>query len=265
MSDALRKHWPEYLMEGAELALFMFSASAFSVLLEYAYSPIHQAISEPFLRRALMGIAMGVTAIAIVYSPWGKQSGAHFNPSVTLTFFRLGKVRAPDAAFYVAAQFIGGIGGVAVAALLFRNELAHPSVNYVVTIPGGGGPFVAFVAELVITFILMAVILTISNTPRLASYTGVFAGALVALYITFEAPLSGMSMNPARTFSSAVGSHTWTSLWVYFTAPLLGMIAASEAYVRVRGRSALACAKLHHKNSRRCIHCGANMNASLNS
>jgi aquaporin Z len=80
------------MIEGAELGLFMISACAFVVLLEYPTSPVHQSIPDPFLRRILIGMAMGLTAIGIIYSPLGQRSGAHFNPLVTLTFFRLGKV-----------------------------------------------------------------------------------------------------------------------------------------------------------------------------
>src|SRR5262245_30626804 len=86
--SALRKHWPEYLLEGLELGLFMISACVFVVLLEYPGSPVHQALPDPTLRRVLIGLAMGLTAISIIYSPFGQRSGAHFNPSVTLTFLR---------------------------------------------------------------------------------------------------------------------------------------------------------------------------------
>jgi aquaporin Z len=79
---------------------------------------------------------------------------------------------------------------------------------------------------------------------------------LVALYITFEAPISGMSMNPARTFASAALAHHWTALWIYFTAPLVGMLAAAETYSRINGKRSVACAKLHHANRMRCIFCG---------
>jgi hypothetical protein len=130
---------------------------------------------------------------------------------------------------------------------------AQPPVHYVVTLPGPGGVGVAFVAEVVITFLLMAVILTATNTPGLARYTGLFAGALVATYITVEAPLSGMSMNPARTFASALPAQAWTALWVYFSAPLLGMLCAAELYVRRYVLQQVICAKLHHQNAKRCI------------
>src|SRR5439155_1730641 len=92
----VRNHWPEYLMEAAGLGLFMISAGLFATLLEHPDSALHQAIGDPFLRRVLMGIAMGLTLIAIVYSPWGKQSGAHLNPVVTLTFHRLGRIKFLD-------------------------------------------------------------------------------------------------------------------------------------------------------------------------
>ena len=92
MPEALKQHWPEYLIEATCLGLFMVSAFTFGTILEHPDSPLHQAIPNPTLRRLLMGLAMGGTAIAIIYSPWGKQSGAHINPSITLTFFRLGKI-----------------------------------------------------------------------------------------------------------------------------------------------------------------------------
>jgi aquaporin Z len=256
MLQAIKKHWPEYLMEAAELGLFMISACGFGVLLEHPASPVQQALPNPFVRRVLMGLAMGLTAIGIVYSPWGKQSGAHFNPSVTLTFFRLGKVARHDAIFYIIAQFIGGIVGVLLSAAGLGNLLANPAVNYVATVPGATGPLVAFAAEVVMTFILMTVVLRVSNNSRFASLTGLCAGLLVATYVTFEAPLSGMSMNPARTFGSAFLAQVWTALWIYFTAPLLGMLAAAQVFVMKKSARVVACAKLHHANSKRCIFCG---------
>jgi aquaporin Z len=253
----LRQHWPEYLMEGAELGLFMISAACFVTLLEHPASPVQQAIADPFVRRMLVGIAMGLTAIGLIYSPWGKQSGAHLNPAVTLTFLRLGKVARVDAFFYITAQFIGGVAGILLAAKVLDPLLADPTVNYVATVPGSGGPWMAFFAEFVISFLLMLVVLSASNSKNLPQYTGMFAGVLVASYITLEAPLSGMSMNPARTWGSAVAADLWTSIWVYFTAPPMGMLLASEIYRGRNGQFAIRCAKLHHQNIKRCIfRCG---------
>ena len=253
MVAAFKQHWPEYLMEAVELGLFMFSACAFTVLLFHPSSPVAQSITDGPTRRLAMGLAMGSTAIAIIFSPLGKRSGAHFNPAVTWTFFRLGKIDARDAAFYTLFQFAGGLAGVLLASLALGKLITHQSVNYAVTVPGPNGPTVAFFAEILISFILMTVVLTVSNTKRLARWTGLFAGTLVAIYITVESPVSGMSMNPARTFSSAFGAHVWMSLWIYFIAPSLGMLSAAEVYRRLHPRPAVTCAKLHHYNNQRCI------------
>ena len=253
MIDALRKHWPEYLMEATELGIFMISACAVTVLLYHPASALAQNIHSELLRRVLMGSAMGSTAVAIIFSPLGKRSGAHFNPAVTLTFFRLGKIEPWDAAFYTLFQFIGGIAGVLVATTVLGGLVAHQAVNYAATLPGPGGPLVAFLAEVLISFILMSVVLTVSNTKRLSRWTGLFAGLLVATYITIESPISGMSMNPARSFGSASVAHLWTSLWIYFTAPPLGMLLAAETYMRLKAGRAVACAKYHHHNKTRCI------------
>src|SRR6266699_948830 len=187
MLSALKKHWPEYLMEAAGLGIFMVSASVLTILIYHPASPALKILPEEFPRRVLTGLAMGLTAIGIMYSPWGKQSGAHLNPSVTLTFFRLGKVASWDALFYVLSQFIGGLAGVLIAAAAARHVIAHPSVDYVTTVPGSSGVSVAFLAEWVISFVLMTVVLAVSNTRRLAHFTGLFAGTLVATYISLEA------------------------------------------------------------------------------
>ncbi|MBI4527819.1 MAG: aquaporin [Deltaproteobacteria bacterium] len=256
MRDALKRHWPEYLIEAACLGLFMVSAFTFGTILEHPASPVRQTVPNPLMRRFLMGLAMGSSAIAIIYSRWGKQSGGHINPSTTLTFYRLGKVAPWDTLFYIVFQFIGGLTGALLASVVLSGWVSHPSVHYVVTTPGTAGAGVAFIAETGITFILMTVILNVSNNMRLHKFTGLCAGALVATYITFEAPVSGMSMNPARTFASAVPAHHWTALWVYVTAPVIGMLAAAEVYVRLNGTQSVACAKLHHQNHTRCIFCG---------
>jgi len=250
---AATKHWPEYLIEAACLGLFMVSACSFTVLLEHPSSAIRQMLPSPFVRRLLTGVAMGLTAIALIYSPWGKQSGAHLNPSITLTFFRLGKIEAWDAVFYIAGQFIGGAVGVLLSTLIWGHAIAEQNVRYAATLPGARGTGVAFVAEMVISFVMMTMVLNVSNSARFARFTGVIAGALVATYITLESPLSGMSMSPARSFASAAPGGLWNSLWIYFTAPPLGMMLAAQAYLWLRGRHAVFCAKLHHHNDKRCI------------
>jgi len=251
--SAATKHWPEYLIEAACLGLFMVSACSFTVLLQHPASVIRQMLPSEFVRRLLTGVAMGVTAIALIYSPWGKQSGAHFNPSVTLAFFRLGKIDPWDACFYVVAQFIGGTLGVLSSRLIWGRAIAEQNVRYAATLPGAYGTRVAFVAEMVISFLMMTMVLNISNSTHIARFTGVIAGALVAAYVTLESPLSGMSMSPARSFASAAPGGLWNSLWIYFTAPPLGMLLAAQVYLWLWGKDAVFCAKLHHDNEKRCI------------
>ncbi|HVI65544.1 MAG TPA: aquaporin, partial [Bradyrhizobium sp.] len=224
--EAVRGHWPEYLIEAAGLALFMISAGAFGTLLEYPQSPVHGMLPDPLVRRALMGIAMGATAIGLIYSPWGRQSGAHFNPAVTLAFSRLGKVAPWDGVFYVIAQFVGGLAGVLAISAVLGNAFREPPVEFVVTVPGFAGPLITFLAEFAISCGLMLAVLYTSNRIHLMRYTGLFAGALLAGYITVEAPFSGTSMNPARTVASAALSGVWDGVWIYFSAPLLGMLIA---------------------------------------
>jgi aquaporin Z len=251
--SAASRHWPEYLIEAMCLGLFMVSACSFTVLLEHPGSAIRQMLPSAFVRRLLAGVAMGLTAIALIYSPWGKQSGAHLNPSVTLTFFRLGKIEPWDACFYVIAQFIGGILGVLFSGLIWGYAIAEQNVRYAATLPGARGTGVAFVAEMVISFVMMTMVLNVSNSAQIARFTGVIAGVLVATYVTLEAPLSGMSMSPARSFASAAPARLWNSLWIYFTAPPLGMMLAAQVYLWLRGKDAVFCAKLLHDNVKRCI------------
>ena len=251
--EILKKHLPEYLMEAAELGLFMVSAGVFTILFESPHSPVHQAIANNDLRRFLIGVAMGTTAIALIYSPWGKQSGAHMNPAVTLTFYRAGKVQRQDAIFYILFQCLGGLAGVCLVAVLFGNLFTQPPVSYIVTVPGLLGWMGALLGEWVIAFIMMMAVLLTSNHPRLNRYTGLFAGCLVMLYVTFEAPFSGFGMNPARSFASAFPAQNWTAFWLYVLVPPLGMLSAAALYQFWFGRRAVKCAKLHHANHKRCI------------
>ena len=248
-------NWVEYGLEGFGLALFMLSACGFAVLLFPPASPVVRALPDPLTRRILMGAAMAATNVVNVYAPWGRRSGAHLNPVVTLTFYRLGKVAPVDAAGYAVGQFAGGLGGALLAGQLFGRWVADPQVDFAATVPGPAGPGVAFAAEAAIAFLLMSAVLALLPQPRLARYTGLIASGLVWLYIAVESPLSGMSMNPARTVASAVPAMTWTSLWLYFVAPPIGMLGAATVRRWVLGRPFAHCAKLRHDERYRCVFC----------
>jgi len=256
LTSALRKHWPEYLIEGWALGTFMVSAGLVATLLGAPASPLHRALPDPLWRNAAGGIAMGLTAIALIHSGWGKRSGAHMNPAVTLTFLRLGKTQPWDALFFVTAQVLGGMCGVLLVAALAGHAFSDPPVSYAATLPGPSGPAAAFAAEFVISAVLMLTVLSLTAAARLAPYTGLIVGGLVALYITFESPLSGMSMNPARSLASAAPGMLWHHLWIYLTAPLLGMLTGAQVFLMVAGARRVLCAKLLHPLGVRCIHCG---------
>jgi aquaporin Z len=227
------KHWPEYLAEALGLGLFMVAAGVVATALDSPRSPLHAWIADADVRRILAGVAMGLTAIGLIYSPWGKRSGAHMNPAVT-----------------------GGLVGVLLVAGLLGDAFAGTPVSFAATMPGGAGVAVAFAAEFVISFILLLTVLAVAGHPRHSQRAGLVAGVLVTLYICVEAPLSGMSMNPARSFASAAPGALWQNLWIYFVAPPLGMVLAARVYL-ARHRSRYAgCAKLVHDPAHRCIHCG---------
>lgn len=229
----------------------MVSACVFSVLLFHPDSSAYKWNLQ--LRFALIGLAMGLTAIAIFKSPFGKLSGAHINPAVTLTFWRLGKIKTWDAVFYVLFQFIGATFGVFLSWLILWDFLANKNVNFAVTIPNSSGWIVSFIAEFIISFGMMTMVLITSNHVKLSRFTPYFAGGLVAIYISLEAPVSGMSMNPARTFGSALIANVWNDWWIYFAAPPLAMLAAAEIFVRLKGTHSVLCAKFDHYSQMRCI------------
>ncbi|MBA4120166.1 MAG: hypothetical protein C0513_05630 [Isosphaera sp.] len=244
------------VIDGALLGLFMSSVGVFAALMYAPESPVLRLFPGELARRALMGLAMGLTAIGLIYSPLGGRSGAHMNPAVTIAYVRLGRIRPALAAGYIAGQLALGTLGVVAIGLVVGPWFTDAPVRYAPTVPGKFGVAAAFAAELAMTFTLMLILLIVSNTKRLAAYTPVFAGLMVFLYITIEAPVSGMSINPARTLASAIASGEFSAIWVYLTAPVLGMLAAAELYTRLPRLPAVHCCKLNHLRHEACVHCG---------
>ncbi|MBD0274204.1 MAG: aquaporin, partial [Acetobacteraceae bacterium] len=220
---ALRGHWPEYLAEAGGLGAIMLVAAAVTAAVEVPLLPVFEGLPPP-TRRAVEGAAIAGTAVAAIYSRWGRQSGAHFNPAVTLTFLTLGRVRPWDAVFYAAAQALGGLAGLLLAALLLGEAVRQPPTAWIVTVPGEAGVTAAFLAELLCAFLLMGLVLALGGLPRAMRFTGLAAGALLFCFIAFEAPVSGFGLNPARSFASALPSGVWTAFWIYLLAPPLGML-----------------------------------------
>jgi aquaporin Z len=244
---ALRSGWRAYACEALGLGGFLFVVGVVDALVWAPQSPVSASIASELAKRAVVGIAAGLYLIGLVYSPIGTESGAQINPSITLAFLRLGKMRSVDAGFYIAAQFMGAVLGVVAFAALMPSWAAAPQVNYIVTAPGIWGYVGAFAAELCITFAMMLIVLESSSRQRLKRYTGLFCGGFLALLILFESPISGTSLNPTRSTGSDVIAGGWYNLALYFIAPPLGAQLAILAFRRGNRARPVACAKLHHR------------------
>ncbi|MBW6535196.1 MAG: aquaporin [Mariniphaga sp.] len=226
----LRKNLRTYLIEAWALGMFMVSASLFVILIEHPALPVRNLVEPAVLRRLMVGLAMGITAVLLIYSKWGKRSGAHMNPGVTLTFFMLHRISFADAFWYILFQFAGGYLGVAIFKWFFYSYISNPVVNYVVTIPGAQGNWLAFGTEFFLSLIIIATVLFSSNSKKIAPFTGYLVGVFLTLAITFTAPFSGMSINPARTFASSLNANEWQGWWIYFLAPVLAMLLGGYIY-----------------------------------
>jgi aquaporin Z len=242
--DAYKTHWREYLMEATELAVLMFCICLFGALIYNRASPLHLFALSRTVKGFLMGVAIATSTFAIIRSPFGRRSGAHFNPAISLAYFYLGRMHRWDTLYYVACQFTGGVAGVFVAQHLLGQRLSAPPVSFVVTTPGEYGTFIAFIAEFVLSGLLMGVVLFTTNHRRLARFSPVVVALVTVFYYGLCYSISGYSVNPARSFSSALFARIWHGIWVYFAAPVLGMLTAASLYVRGEGR--IYCAKVFH-------------------
>jgi aquaporin Z len=144
------------------------------------------------------------------------------------------------------AQFTGGLVGVFLADKMLGHRLSAPPVRYVVTLPGHYGRAIAFVAEFVLSGVMMGVVLFATNHRRLTRFSPFFVALLTVFYYGLCWAVSGFSVNPARSFSSAFFASIWQGIWIYLAAPCLGMLAAAAIYVRSMGPGHVYCAKVFH-------------------
>jgi aquaporin Z len=246
VAEAISVHWKEYLMEGTELGAFMLSTCICGTLIYSNRSPLNSLALSAVFESSLMGIAMAATVFLLIQSPFGRRTGAHFNPAVTLTFFWLHRMHRWDAAFYIAAQFCGAFAGVLAARGIVGLRLSEPPVQFMVTLPGKYGSAIAFAFEFVLSVLLMSTVLYASNHRLLARFTPVLVALLTVLYYVLSPSISGFSVNPARSLSSALFAWIWRGIWIYFSAPCLGMLTAAAIYIRWVGSDRVYCAKVFH-------------------
>jgi aquaporin Z len=148
-------------------------------------------------------------------------------------FFRHGRIGWQDAVGYTIAQVARALAAALAMRSLLGAPYAHPAVDYVVIKPGPAGTLVAFGAEFGISFVLMLALLVATESRRLQRATGWIAGGLLTVYVVGVTPLSGMSLNPARSLGSAVAASSSPSLWLYIVAPMVAMWLAVEVYTRL--------------------------------
>jgi aquaporin Z len=239
-------------MEATELCVLMFCICLFGTLIYSSASPLMQLALSRTVRAFIMGIAIATTSFLIIRSPFGRRTGAHFNPAISLAYFYLGRIHRWDTLYYVVSQFAGALVGVFVAHQILGERLSAAPVCYVITIPGHYGSSIAFVAEFVLSGLLMGVVLFATNHRRLAMFSPVIVAVVTVFYYGLCSSLSGFSVNPARSFSSAFFAWIWQSIWIYFIAPCLGMLTAASIYVRSEGRQSVYCAKVFHDLQSTC-------------
>ncbi|WP_407527890.1 aquaporin [Lacibacter sp. MH-610] len=223
-----------YFQEAIGLGIFMVSACFFGSMLFSPYSSWYAYLPDVFLRNILMGVAMGVTALVIFYSPITAPSGAHINPAVSLAFLRIGKTCRYDTLFFVLFQITGGTVAVFLMQLFLGKLLTSAPVHSVVTVPGKYGVAAAAVTEFSIAFITMMMVLFTSHHNTLKKYTRIFAACLVCVWVIAAGPVSGFGMNPARSFASALPAQIWTAFWIYLLMPFAGMMAAAEFFLKTK-------------------------------
>lgn len=184
----------------------------------------------------------GLVVMAVIYS-LGNVSGAHINPAVTIGFYFAGRISAAQIPTYVIAQFFGAAGAGLMLLLLFPDH-----GNFGATIPAIDTGR-AFLLEVVISFCLMFVILNVSTGHQ---EKGVMAGAAiggtVTLFALFAGPVTGASMNPARSFGPMVAGLSFDSLWLYFIAPIVGMCLTSPFCRLIQGNDCCPGNVLHAPN-----------------
>ena len=253
LRGALSRHWPEYLIEALFLMVFVVLAGVVATLLETPGGVLRNALPDALARQVLNGLAMGAIAATLIYSPWGRRSGTHLNPAITLAFFRLRKVGRWDLVFYVLAQFAGGAAGIAIARALMGPGFEATSTSGITVPPGIGGEAVAFAAEAAIAAAMMLAVLFATNHTTLYRWAGALYGLLVAVYVIFVSPLSAFGINPARTVAATLSGTNWDSAWLALLAPILGMQLAVDAYRMLTGRTQVLCAKLAHNVAGHCI------------
>lgn len=226
-------HWPNYLAEAMGVALFMIGSCCTAVLMHHPDSPVRQFLGESKMwRRTVQAFVMGLVLLVINYNPAGKKSGSLINPAITLSYRYLGKISKVDTVWYILFQSLSAVISGFIFYHLLEKWYSHPDINYNLSAPkpeNGGWP-AAFVAEFIISSVLVLVTLVALHLKRFRKLSSSFGVILIMLYIIFEAPFSGMSTNPARSLGTAVGAMNFQYYWIYVVAPISAMLLTTFVF-----------------------------------
>ncbi len=223
----MRIPWAHYLSEFAGTALLI-AAGLSVVIFDFGQgSPMLVWLPGAALRRLVTGFLFGTIGALIAISLVGKISGAHINPAVTLAFWVKGKMRGRDAAGYVIAQCAGAATGA--LPLVLWGAMGR-SVEFAATFPGPSGDGAALAGELATTFIMVTGLFFFIGHSRLRRFTPLMFPFLYAVMVWLEAPISGTSTNPARSFGPSLVAVAWRGWWIYWLGPIAGALAAACAH-----------------------------------
>ncbi|GAC1630707.1 MAG: aquaporin [Ktedonobacteraceae bacterium] len=205
------------------------------------------------LRLLITGLLFAGSGSLVAISPFGKLSGAHINPAVSLAFWIHGKMHHHDIIGYVVGQFLGAIVGAELLVLVWGGYAR--SVHDGMTLPGASYPlWIVFLAEMSLTGVLVLSIFVFVSSHRLMHWTPLMTWLVVAAMVWLEAPVSGTSLNPARSIGPAFVAWLWTEQWLYCLAPPLGALLAVGAFRLLRiGERDVLTGKLFHVPKYRSI------------
>lgn len=237
-------HWREWGAECLGTAVLLLGGLSAVCLNFGTGSPVSQVLPSPSLRLLLTGILFAGTGSLVAIMPFGRLSGAHLNPVVTLSFWTQGKVHPHDLVGYIAGQLVGGLMGAGLLLLLWGQTAR--SVRVGATAPGPGvSPLMAVGLEAGMTAVLVLTILLMTSSARTARWTPLVLWPVITMLVWQGAPFTGTSLNPARSLGPAVLAPLLEPLPIYLVGPLLGGAVGTGLFSLLRSRKTLT-AKVFH-------------------
>jgi aquaporin Z len=219
-------HLEEYASEFVGTAFHIFAVVAVVGIMFAPSSPMGRLLPDIHLRLLCAGLLIGSSGWLVALSPFGRLSGGHINPAISLGFWTLGRMHGRDLIGYVIGQMLGGAVGVLAASAILPS-LAH-QVRFAVLAPAPGlTSWATFGLEVLATFALATVIFSFVASKRLMRYTPAAVTVTAGILVCLDGALSGAGLNPARWFGPAIFLSQWHLGWAYVAGPVLGTLIAA--------------------------------------